>query len=63
MMDYMFAKAMRKVRNVRLQIGFQIYVRVFLVLNIPVDRELPIVVGRHFLRTCGAIIDNGRGTW
>ncbi|GJV36163.1 hypothetical protein Tco_1408640, partial [Tanacetum coccineum] len=30
-------------------------------LHIPVDQEIPFLVGRPFLRTCGAIIDNGKG--
>ncbi|GKA27376.1 DNA-directed DNA polymerase [Tanacetum coccineum] len=34
----------------------------FLVLDILVDRELPLLLGRPFLRTCGALIDMGRGT-
>nr|GEY13797.1 DNA-directed DNA polymerase [Tanacetum cinerariifolium] len=35
------AKAMGEVRNVRIQIGYQAYLFDFLVLDIPVDRELP----------------------
>nr|GEU61978.1 chlorophyll a-b binding protein of LHCII type 1-like [Tanacetum cinerariifolium] len=31
-------------------------------INIPVDKELPLLLGRPFLRTCGAVIDMGRGT-
>ncbi|GJU09142.1 hypothetical protein Tco_1125572 [Tanacetum coccineum] len=30
--------------------------------NIPVDKELTLLLGRPFLRTCGAIIDKGRST-
>ncbi|GJU61002.1 hypothetical protein Tco_1238768 [Tanacetum coccineum] len=33
-----------------------------LVLDILVDLELPLLLGRPFLRTCGTIIDMGRGT-
>ncbi|GJZ04777.1 putative ribonuclease H-like domain-containing protein [Tanacetum coccineum] len=32
-----------------------------MVLDIPVDNELPLLLGRPFLRTCGAVIDLGRG--
>ncbi|GJX20811.1 hypothetical protein Tco_0223488 [Tanacetum coccineum] len=56
------AKAMGEVRNVRIQIGYQAYLADFLVLDIPVDKELPLLLGRPFLRTCGAMIDMGRGT-
>ncbi|GKE23464.1 hypothetical protein Tco_1434976 [Tanacetum coccineum] len=34
----------------------------FLVLDIPVDKELPLLLGHPFLRTCGAVIDIRRGT-
>nr|GEY70866.1 hypothetical protein [Tanacetum cinerariifolium] len=33
-----------------------------LVLDIPIDKELPLLLGRPFLWTCGAIIDMGFGT-
>ncbi|GJT14762.1 DNA-directed DNA polymerase [Tanacetum coccineum] len=55
------AKAMGEVRNVRIQIGYQAYLVDFLVLNIPIDTELPLLLGRPFLRTCGAMIDMGHG--
>ncbi|GKB38443.1 putative ribonuclease H-like domain-containing protein [Tanacetum coccineum] len=55
------AKAMGEVRNVRIQIGYQAYHSDFLVLDIPVDKELLLFLGRPFLRTCGALIDMGRG--
>ncbi|GKE79728.1 hypothetical protein Tco_1549728, partial [Tanacetum coccineum] len=29
----------------------------FLILDIPIDRDAPIVVGRGFLRTIGGIVD------
>ncbi|GJX06220.1 hypothetical protein Tco_0194152 [Tanacetum coccineum] len=41
-------------------IGYQAYVVDLLILDIPVDPELPLLLGRPFLRTCGAIIDMGR---
>ncbi|GJV04683.1 hypothetical protein Tco_1338252 [Tanacetum coccineum] len=40
----------------------QIFLADFLVLDIQVDKELPLLLGCPFLRTCGAIIDMGRGT-
>ncbi|GKA30942.1 hypothetical protein Tco_0717247, partial [Tanacetum coccineum] len=33
-----------------------------MLLDIPVDKELPLLLGRQFLRTCGAVIDMGRRT-
>ncbi|GKA46363.1 retrovirus-related pol polyprotein from transposon TNT 1-94, partial [Tanacetum coccineum] len=55
------ASAMGEVKNVRIQIGYQAYVVDLLILDILVDPELPLLLGRPFLRTCGAIIDMGRG--
>ncbi|GJQ92818.1 putative ribonuclease H-like domain-containing protein [Tanacetum coccineum] len=62
MADNNQAKAMGEVKNVRIQIGYQAYLVDFLVLDIPVDKELPLLLGRLFLSTCGAVIDMGRGT-
>ncbi|GJU85457.1 hypothetical protein Tco_1293003 [Tanacetum coccineum] len=62
MADNTQAKAMGEVKNVRIQVGYQDYVVDLLVLDISVDPELPLLLGRPFLRTCGAIIDMGRGT-
>nr|GEW10994.1 hypothetical protein [Tanacetum cinerariifolium] len=56
------AKAMGEVKNVRIQIGYQAYMVDLLILDIPVDPELPLLLERPFLRTCEAIIDMGRGT-
>nr|GEU68346.1 hypothetical protein [Tanacetum cinerariifolium] len=56
------AKAMREVRNVRIQIRYQAYLVYFLVLDIPVDKELPLLLGHQFFRTYGAVIDMGRDT-
>ncbi|GKB18262.1 putative ribonuclease H-like domain-containing protein [Tanacetum coccineum] len=62
MADNTQAKAMGEVRNVRIQIGFQAYLVDLLVLDIPIDKELPFLLGRPFLKTCGAMIEMGRGT-
>ncbi|GJZ61255.1 hypothetical protein Tco_0617392 [Tanacetum coccineum] len=42
MADNTQAKAMKGVRNVRIQIDYQAYLVDFLVLDIPVDKELPL---------------------
>ncbi|GKD61386.1 hypothetical protein Tco_1298895, partial [Tanacetum coccineum] len=62
MADNTQAKAMEEVKNMRIQIGYQACVVDLLILDILVDPELPLLLGRLFLRTCGAIIDIGRGT-
>nr|GEY70957.1 hypothetical protein [Tanacetum cinerariifolium] len=56
------ASAMGQVKNGRIQIGYQAYTVDFLVLDILIDRELPLLLGRPFLRTCGALINMGRST-
>ncbi|GJS09329.1 chlorophyll A/B binding protein of LHCII type 1-like protein [Tanacetum coccineum] len=62
MADNTQAKAMGEVKNVRIQIGYQAYLVDFLILDIPVDKELPLLLGRPFLRACGAVIDMGHST-
>ncbi|GKB64562.1 putative ribonuclease H-like domain-containing protein [Tanacetum coccineum] len=62
MADNTQAKAMGEVKYVRIQIGYQAYLVEFLILDIPVDKELPLLLGHPFLRTCGAVIDMGHGT-
>ncbi|GJZ29031.1 putative ribonuclease H-like domain-containing protein [Tanacetum coccineum] len=59
MADNTQAKAMGEVKNVRIQIGYQDYLVDFLILDIPVDKELPLLLGSSFLRTCEAVIDMG----
>ncbi|GJV91077.1 putative ribonuclease H-like domain-containing protein [Tanacetum coccineum] len=62
MADNRQAKAMGEVKNVRIQIGHQAYLVDFLILDIPVDKEIPLLLGRPFLRTCRAVIDMRHGT-
>ncbi|GKB74610.1 hypothetical protein Tco_0936022 [Tanacetum coccineum] len=45
MADNTQAKAMGEVKNVRIQIGYQAYVVDLLILDIPVDPELPLLLG------------------
>ncbi|GJY93226.1 putative ribonuclease H-like domain-containing protein [Tanacetum coccineum] len=52
--------AMGEVKNVRIQIGYQPYLVDVFIFDIPVDKELPLLLGRPILRTCGAVIDIGR---
>ncbi|GJQ99581.1 putative ribonuclease H-like domain-containing protein [Tanacetum coccineum] len=62
MADNTQPKAMGEVKNVRIQIGHQAYLVDFLILDIPVDKEIPLLLGRPFLRTCRAVIDMRHGT-
>ncbi|GKB66583.1 putative transcription factor C2H2 family protein [Tanacetum coccineum] len=43
--------------NVLCQVGVTTLIAKFLILDIPIDRNLPIVVGRGFLRTIRAIVN------
>nr|GEU33831.1 hypothetical protein [Tanacetum cinerariifolium] len=56
------AKAMGEVKNVRIQIEYQAYLVDFLILDIQVDKEHPLLLGHPFLRTYGAVIEMGRST-
>ncbi|GKA08772.1 putative ribonuclease H-like domain-containing protein [Tanacetum coccineum] len=62
MADNTQAEAMGEVKNVRIQIGYQPYLVDVLILDIPIDKELPLLLGSPILRTCGAVIDIGRDT-
>ncbi|GKC79832.1 DNA-directed DNA polymerase, partial [Tanacetum coccineum] len=50
MIDHTQAKAMGKLSNVLCQVGVTTIIAKFLILDIPIDRDAPIVVGRGFLR-------------
>nr|GEY85649.1 hypothetical protein [Tanacetum cinerariifolium] len=62
MADKTQTKAMGKVSNTRIQIGYQAYLADCLFLDIPVIKQLPLFLGRPFHRACGAMIDMGCGT-
>nr|GEU34914.1 putative ribonuclease H-like domain-containing protein [Tanacetum cinerariifolium] len=62
MEDNTQAKDMGKVKNVRIQIGYEVYLGDFLILDIPIDKKLPLLLGCPFLRTYGAVIEMGHGT-
>ncbi|GKB51351.1 hypothetical protein Tco_0902104, partial [Tanacetum coccineum] len=44
------------------QAGVTTILASFLLLNTPEDRDVPIVVGRSFLHTCGVIMNTIKGT-
>ncbi|GJY81180.1 hypothetical protein Tco_0493931 [Tanacetum coccineum] len=51
MVNYTKAEALGVLLNVLCQVGFTTLAAKFLVLDIPIDRDTPIVVGRGFLKT------------
>nr|GEZ20452.1 hypothetical protein [Tanacetum cinerariifolium] len=53
MINHTQAKAMRKLSNVLFQVGVTTIIAKFLILDITIDRDAPIVVGRGFLYTIG----------
>nr|GEU83670.1 hypothetical protein [Tanacetum cinerariifolium] len=57
MVDNTQAKALREVKDMRIQIRYQAYLVDSLILDIPIDKELTLLLGRPFLRTCRAVID------
>ncbi|GKA71065.1 DNA-directed DNA polymerase, partial [Tanacetum coccineum] len=57
MINYTEAEVTGRLVNVLCQVGFTTLSAKFLILEIPVDRDAPIVVGRGFLDTIGGNID------
>ncbi|GJS60891.1 DNA-directed DNA polymerase [Tanacetum coccineum] len=57
MINYTEAEVTGRLVNVLCQVGFTTLSAKFLILEIPVDRDTPIVVGRGFLDTIGGNID------
>ncbi|GJZ45740.1 retrotransposon ORF1 [Tanacetum coccineum] len=57
MINHTQAEAMGILTNVLCQVGVTTLIAKFLILYIPIDRDLPIVVGRGFLCTIGAIVN------
>ncbi|GKB34317.1 integrase, catalytic region, zinc finger, CCHC-type containing protein [Tanacetum coccineum] len=57
MINHTQAEDMGILPNVLCQVGVTTLIAKFLILDIPIDRNSPIVVGRGFLRTIGAIVN------
>ncbi|GJU03020.1 hypothetical protein Tco_1113358 [Tanacetum coccineum] len=57
MINYTEAEVTGRLVNVLCQVGFTTLSAQFLILEIPIDRDAPIVVGRGFLDTIGGNID------
>ncbi|GJT02766.1 hypothetical protein Tco_0823935 [Tanacetum coccineum] len=62
MLDHSRAEPMGILKDVLCQVGVTIILAKFFILDIPVDKDVPIVVGRIFLHTCGGIINTIKGT-
>ncbi|GJU35030.1 DNA-directed DNA polymerase [Tanacetum coccineum] len=61
MLDYSKAELIGILRDVVCQVGVTIILAKFLIFDIPVDKDVPIVMGRSFLYTCGGIINTIKG--
>ncbi|GKB33578.1 DNA-directed DNA polymerase [Tanacetum coccineum] len=57
MINHTQAEAMGKLSNVLCQVGVTTIIIKFLILDIPIDHDAPIVVGRGFLHTMGSILN------
>nr|GEU99492.1 hypothetical protein [Tanacetum cinerariifolium] len=57
MINHTQAEAIGKLSNVLCQVGVTTIIAKFLILDIPIDRDTPIVVGRGFLYTMGSILN------
>nr|GEW48657.1 hypothetical protein [Tanacetum cinerariifolium] len=61
MLDYSSAKTMGRLINVLCQVGVTTILANFMLLDVPVDRDVPIMFGRSFLYTCGEIMNTIKG--
>ncbi|GJZ11098.1 hypothetical protein Tco_0545857 [Tanacetum coccineum] len=57
MINHTQAEAMGKLSNVLCQVGVTTITVKFLILDIPIDHDAPIKVGRGFLYTMGSILN------
>nr|GEW76365.1 hypothetical protein [Tanacetum cinerariifolium] len=57
MINHTQAEAMRILTNVLCQVGVTTLIVKFLILDIPIDRDSPIFVGRGFLRMIGGLVN------
>ncbi|GJW39548.1 DNA-directed DNA polymerase [Tanacetum coccineum] len=57
MINHTQAEAMRILINVLCQVGVTTLIAKFLILDIPIDRDSPIVIGQGFPRTIGGIVN------
>ncbi|GJW87016.1 putative reverse transcriptase domain-containing protein [Tanacetum coccineum] len=61
MLDHSNAETMGHLLNVLCQVEVTFVLANFMLLDVPVDRDVPIIVGRSFMYTCGAIMNTVQG--
>nr|GFA48693.1 hypothetical protein [Tanacetum cinerariifolium] len=57
MINHTQTEAMRMLTNILCQVGVTLIIAKFLILDTPIDRDAPIVVGRGFLYTISSILN------
>ncbi|GJX40958.1 hypothetical protein Tco_0255948 [Tanacetum coccineum] len=57
MLNHSKAKPMGVLKDVLCQVGVTTIIAKFLILDMPIDRDAPILVGRGFLYTCSSILN------
>nr|GEU87260.1 integrase, catalytic region, zinc finger, CCHC-type, peptidase aspartic, catalytic [Tanacetum cinerariifolium] len=57
MLNHSKSKPMGILSNVLCQVGITTIIANFLILDMPIDRDTPILVGRGFLHTCSGIVN------
>nr|GEU71068.1 hypothetical protein [Tanacetum cinerariifolium] len=57
MINHTQAEAIGKLSNVLCQVGVTTLISKFLILDIPIDRDAPVVVGQGFLYTMGSVLN------
>ncbi|GKE18272.1 reverse transcriptase domain-containing protein [Tanacetum coccineum] len=57
MLNYSKAEPTRLLKDVLCQVGVTTIIAKFLILDMPIDRDTPILTGRGFLHTCGSILN------
>ncbi|GJW84581.1 hypothetical protein Tco_0157726 [Tanacetum coccineum] len=61
MHNHLKAKPMGRLLDVLCQVGVTTILANFMLLDVPVDRDVPIIVGRSFLYACGEIVSTMKG--
>ncbi|GKE80584.1 DNA-directed DNA polymerase [Tanacetum coccineum] len=62
MLNHSKVEPMGIIKDVICQARVTTIITKFLILDMPVDKDVPIVVGRGFLFTCGSILNTAKGT-
>ncbi|GKA40080.1 retrovirus-related pol polyprotein from transposon TNT 1-94 [Tanacetum coccineum] len=57
MLNHLKAEPMGVLKDILCQVGVTTIIVKFLILDMPIDRHAPILVGRGFLYTCGSILN------